>query len=99
MEKYVSTWEDTDAKQTWDLDRNNTLAFKSFHIFSILTHDDINYFKDWINKNVNEMIKCHDHTAQLQKGPASVTETKRGILSFSLITIKFGTPEGIKDII
>lgn len=45
------------------------------------------------------MIKCHDHSAQLQKGPASVTEIKRGILSFSLITIKFGTPQGIKDII
>lgn len=44
------------------------------------------------------MIKCQDHTAQLQKGPASVTEIKRGILSFSLITIKFGTPQGIKDI-
>lgn len=38
MEKYVSTWKDTDAKETWDLDRNDTLAFKSFHIFSILAH-------------------------------------------------------------
>lgn len=45
------------------------------------------------------MIKCHDHTAQLQKGQASVTEIKREILSFSLITIKFGIPKGIKDII
>lgn len=44
------------------------------------------------------MIKCHDHT-KLQKRPASVTQIKKGILSFSLITIKFGTPKGTKDII
>lgn len=42
------------------------------------------------------MIKCHDHTAQVQKGPASVTEIKKEILSFSLIKLNLAHQKALK---